>query len=214
MADVLLPATSGRAKCRGCGATIRTGELRFGESLPNAYGEGDAFHWFHVPCAALMRPEKFAPALAASDADVADREWLAATAEVGKAFPRLCRLAYAERSKSGKARCRSCRDTIDGGVMRLALQMFDEGRMSPMGFIHVECANNYLGTTDIVERAKRLSPSLDDAAIAELSERLLHQRAPLEKDDEASEPAAERDGPELAKAHPPAESDPRRVENS
>jgi hypothetical protein len=200
MADVLLPATSGRAKCRGCGRAIRAGELRFGESLPNAYGEGEAVHWLHLTCAACMRPEKLLPVLTASDAVIPDREWLRTAAEFGAAHARVPRLAYAERSKSGKARCRSCREPIAGGVMRFALVMFEEGRASPIGFIHVECTNAYFGTTDVLDRVEKLSPDLDATALAEVAERLRHQReAPPEAGPVADAAPA---GPDLAKTQP------------
>ncbi|HEX3595102.1 MAG TPA: hypothetical protein VHU80_08375 [Polyangiaceae bacterium] len=210
MTDVLLPATSGRAKCRGCGHAIRTGELRFGEALPNPYGEGEALYWFHPTCAACMRPEKFAPALAASEVTLEEREWLRAACEKGSAFPRLARLAYAERSKSGKAHCRSCRETIPGGVMRLALVMFEEGRMNPIGFIHVECANAYFGRTDILDRVERLSTGLDGSALAEVAERLKHPREAV-KEDDAPPPTSLHDGPELVKTQPVLETDAERT---
>jgi hypothetical protein len=202
MADVLLPATSGRAKCRGCGRAIASGELRFGESLPNAYGEGDAMYWFHVPCAACMRPEKVLPVLEASDADVPDRPWLKAAAEFGIAHPRIVRLAYAERSKSGKAKCRSCREAIEGGVMRFALAFFEEGRMSPGGFIHVECTQNYFDTTEVLDRVERLSPGIDRAALDEIAERLKHQREPKSEEPETASDDAAQAGPDLAKTYP------------
>jgi hypothetical protein len=203
MSDVLLPATSGRAKCRGCGRAIKTGELRFGESAPNAYGEGETFYWFHPLCAACMRPEKFQGVLR-STPGVPDRDWLEKAVEAGLAHHRLARLAHAERSKSGKARCRSCREPIPGGAMRFALSMFEEGgRMAAIGFIHVECALAYFGTADIVDRVEKLSPDLDAEALAEVAERLQHQREPTPADDEDN-----RDGPDVAKAQPPADADP------
>src|SRR6478736_6926755 len=59
MPHVIEPATSARAKCRGCDQKIDKGELRFGERQPNAFGEGEMTLWFHVPCAAFKRPEPF-----------------------------------------------------------------------------------------------------------------------------------------------------------
>ena len=56
---VIEHASSGRAKCRGCGRPIAKGELRFGERQPNAFGEGEMTLWFHVTCAAYARPESF-----------------------------------------------------------------------------------------------------------------------------------------------------------
>lgn len=211
MGDVLLPATSGRAKCRACGRGISTGELRFGESLPNAYAEGEALYWFHPLCAACTRPEKFLPVLEASDAVIADRDWMKAAAEFGIAHHRVPRLAHAERSKSGKARCRSCREIIEGGVMRLALSMFEEGRMSPMGFIHAECALNYFGTIDLLDRIEKLSPGIDQAALTELSERFRNPRPPQP---EAEEQTPDEEGPDVAKARPSGPSEPKQAGNS
>jgi hypothetical protein len=45
---VIEPASSGRAKCRGCDRPIAKGELRFGERQPNAFGEGEMTLWFHL----------------------------------------------------------------------------------------------------------------------------------------------------------------------
>jgi hypothetical protein len=59
MPHVIEHATSGRAKCRGCGGRIDKDALRFGENRPNAYGDGEMTLWFHVPCAAYKRQEPF-----------------------------------------------------------------------------------------------------------------------------------------------------------
>ena len=56
MPHVIETASSGRAKCRGCGEKIAAGELRFGERLPNPFAEGETTHWFHLECAAFKRP--------------------------------------------------------------------------------------------------------------------------------------------------------------
>lgn len=161
--DVLEPAPSGRAKCRGCGRGIAKGELRFGESLPNPFAEGEALYWFHLVCAAFMRPEKFGALLAASTADVPERDWLRQMSEIGAAHRRLPRLARAERASSGRATCRHCRELIEKGSFRIALQLFDEGRMTPIGYIHVGCAEGYFGYREVVPRIARLSPELTAA---------------------------------------------------
>src|SRR4030095_4948101 len=57
MPHVFEPASSGRAKCRGCGKQIEKETLRFGERIPNPYAEGEATLWFHPLCAAYKRPE-------------------------------------------------------------------------------------------------------------------------------------------------------------
>ncbi|HEY6078273.1 MAG TPA: PARP-type zinc finger-containing protein, partial [Polyangiaceae bacterium] len=89
MPDSIQAAPTGRAKCRGCGQAIAKGELRFGETGPNAYGEGEATSWFHVACGALMRSEKLLPALQASSDVIEERAWLEQIAQRGIELPRL-----------------------------------------------------------------------------------------------------------------------------
>jgi hypothetical protein len=175
--DQIEAAPTGRAKCRGCGAAIAKGELRFGEALPNPFGEGDAMFWFHLACGACMRPEKFGPALEAQPSPPPDAEWLKRTAEQGLTHHRLPRMKTVERAPSGRATCRSCREVIDKGALRIALQMFEEGRFSPIGSIHVECAKAYFETKDVLERMRKLTPSLSDADAAEIT-RLLDVEKP------------------------------------
>jgi hypothetical protein len=175
--DVIEAAPTARAKCRGCGAAIAKGELRFGEALPNPFGEGEAMFWFHVACGACMRPEKFGPALEAQTPPPPDADWLRRAVELGLAHPRLTRLARVERAASGRATCRSCREVIDKGAFRFALQTFEEGRFSPIGTIHAECAKAYFDTKDILDRVRKLTPSLEDAEAAEIG-RLLDVEKP------------------------------------
>ena len=59
MPHVIEPAASARAKCRGCAEKIAAGDLRFGESLPNPFAEGETHHWYHLECGAMKRPEPF-----------------------------------------------------------------------------------------------------------------------------------------------------------
>jgi hypothetical protein len=179
--DSIQAAPTGRAKCRGCGNAIAKGELRFGETGPNAFGEGEATSWFHLPCAALMRPDKLLPVLEADTAPIGEREWLVEVARVGLEHRRLPRLLRAERASSGRAHCRSCRELIDKGAWRFALQMFEEGRPTPIGTIHASCAEAYFGTADVLARAQRLTPSLDEADWADLKLALSEQRPGLAK---------------------------------
>jgi hypothetical protein len=181
--DSIQPAPTGRAKCRGCGSAIAKGELRFGETGRNAYGEGEATSWFHLHCAALMRPEKALPVLEASGDTIAERDWLEAAARFGVEHPRLARLVRAERASSGRAHCRSCRELIAKGEWRFALQMFEDGRPNAIGTIHASCAEAYFGTADVLARARRLSPDLSDADVAELTKALAEQRPGLAKTD-------------------------------
>jgi len=138
--DTIEPAASARAKCRACGHPIDKGMLRFGERVPNPYGEGEATYWFHVPCAAERRPERFV-ALFAQEPSVpgAPSDWLAllALAQEGVAHHRLPRIAGLERAKSGRARCRQCRQSIAQDDWRIVLSIWEEGRFAPMGFVHL-----------------------------------------------------------------------------
>lgn len=193
MPDLLELAPSGRARCRGCAGPLAKGELRFGESLPNAFAEGEMQRWFHLACAALMRPEKLLPVLDAHQGEVPERAWLRATAVTGVAHRRLPRLLRVERASSGRARCRSCREPIAKGELRFALQMFDEDvRPAPAGFIHATCAEPYFGTREVLERALRLTPALTSDDAAELARQLARQLA---------QPA-----PSVAKTRPPGDS--------
>ena len=181
MPDSIQEAPTGRAKCRGCGKPIAKGERRFGETGPNTFGEGEATSWFHLVCAALMRPEKLKPVVEASADELDERAWLLETARFGIEHRRLPRLVRAERASSGRAHCRSCRELIAKGDWRFALQMFEEGRPNSIGTIHASCAEAYFGTADVLERARRLTPDLTDADAADLEKALSEQRPGLAK---------------------------------
>jgi Poly(ADP-ribose) polymerase and DNA-Ligase Zn-finger region len=179
--DLIQAAPTGRAKCRGCGHAIAKGELRFGETGPSSFGEGEATSWFHLACAALMRPEKLQPVLETTTEELAERAWLAETARFGVEHRRLPRLLRAERASSGRAHCRSCRELIAKGDWRFALQMFEEGRPNAIGTIHVSCAEAYFGTADVLGRAQRLTPVLSEPELTELAKALSEQRPGLAK---------------------------------
>jgi hypothetical protein len=146
-----------------------------------------------------MRPEKFLPALEAAPESIADRAWLTEAAAFGVAYPRVPRLLRAERAASGRARCRACHEPIDKGAWRLSLQMFEEGRFSPIGTIHADCAEPYFGTADIVERLQRLTPELEPSDLAEL-ETLLRSPRPQPAEGAPAEDGAAPDAPEPAKS--------------
>ena len=167
MPHIFEPAASGRSKCRGCGRALERGELRFGERLPNPYADGEMTLWFHPLCAAYKRPEPMLEALAQSTDGVPKREALERAACASLASPRLPRIDGAERAK-GQATCRQCRKPIPRGDWRIRLVFYDEGQFSPLGFIHLACANEYFGTTDILEHVLHFSPALSDAEREEL----------------------------------------------
>jgi Poly(ADP-ribose) polymerase and DNA-Ligase Zn-finger region len=169
MPDTIEIATSGRAKCRGCGQPIGKGALRFGERHPNAFGDGEMTLWFHPRCAAYKRPEPFLAALAgASLYKIEDASDLEAAAQFGVAHRRVPRINGAERAPTGRARCRSCRELIERGAWRIPLVYFEESRFEPSGFVHATCAHDYFSTVDLIEHIKHFSPALGDADLDDL----------------------------------------------
>lgn len=167
MASVIERASSGRAKCRACGQAIAKGEERFGEALPNAYGEGESLFWFHLRCAACSRPESLLPVLEQGYAGP-DRAELVELARDGAAQPRLSRILKAERATSGRARCRHCRELIEQGTFRLALQMFEEGRFNSIGTIHAACAVHYFDAEPSIARLTLPCNQLEPAELADV----------------------------------------------
>lgn len=178
MPHVVEQASTGRAKCRGCGAAIAKGAWRIGEAVPNMFADGEnaeARHWYHPRCAAYRRPEAFLQALDGADAPFDDRAALVAQAQAGLAHHRLPRLDKAERAASGRASCRQCRTPIVKGAWRLTLTFWEDGRFMPAGYLHPSCVAAYAETTgDVVERVRHFTPGLTDddvtaiaAAIAE-----------------------------------------------
>lgn len=168
MPSVIERASTGRAKCRTCGQAIARGAERFGEALPNSYGEGDSLFWFHLQCAACSRPESLLPVLEQSQALVTDLEVLKGLAEGGVKEPRLTRILRAERASTGRARCRHCRELIAQGVWRLALQMFEEGRFNSMGSLHAACAVHYFGVEPALPRLELPSNQLSAGELSEV----------------------------------------------
>ena len=167
MPHVFEPASSGRSKCRGCGNAIAKGEIRFGERLPNAFGEGEMTLWFHPACAAYKRPEPILEALAALVGEAPDREMLERVAKQSVALRRLPRIDGAERAK-GQATCRHCREPIPKAEWRIKLVFFDEGQFSGGGFVHLKCAKDYFETAEIFEPLFHFSTGLTETDREEL----------------------------------------------
>jgi hypothetical protein len=163
---VFEPAASGRSKCRGCGRALQKGELRFGERLPNPFGEGEMTLWFHPACGAYKRPEAMLEALAQT-VDVLDREALDRVARGSAANKRLSRIDGAERAK-GQATCRQCRNPIPKGDWRIRLVFYEEGQFAPSGFIHLACRRDYFEADDILHHMLHFSHALSEAERAEL----------------------------------------------
>jgi hypothetical protein len=172
MVHVIESAPTGRAKCRGCGGKIAAAELRLGERLPNPFADGETTHWYHLDCGAFKRPEPFLEALAAREEPLDDRERLESEAKRGVAHRRLPRIDGAERAPTGRAQCRSCREPIAKGALRIRLVFFEEGRFEPSGYVHVRCARAYFETTDVLPRVKRFAPDLGDEELGEIRREL------------------------------------------
>ena len=175
MAHTIERAPSGRAKCRGCGESVAKGELRLGARLPNPFVEGELTLWFHLPCGAFKRPQAYLDAVADTTESIDHAEWLEAEAKRGLEHERLPRLNGADRAPTGRARCRHCKEVIEKGSLRISLVFFEEeeGRFQPGGFLHPKCAREYFGTTDVIERLRHFSPSLEASDLDELRAALL-----------------------------------------
>jgi hypothetical protein len=159
---VFEPATSGRSKCRGCGQAIQRGELRFGERLPNPFGEGEMTLWFHPLCAAYKRPEPLLQTLGETTVAVPDRDRVERAAHHNLTHRRLPRIDGAERAPTGQAKCRHCREPIARGAWRIRLVFYEEGQFAPGGFIHLECRKDYFETRDVLEPLLHFSPALSE----------------------------------------------------
>jgi hypothetical protein len=162
MSHVIEAASSGRSKCRGCGQQIARGELRFGERLPNPFAEGDMTLWFHVACAAYKRPEPLLQTLRETSENVPDRNRVEQIAAESAAHRRLPRIDGAERSPSGQARCRHCREPIERGTWRIRLVYFEEGMFSPGGFVHAACGSAYFENHSFCDQVLHFSRNLTD----------------------------------------------------
>jgi hypothetical protein len=180
MGDVLEPARSGRARCRGCGQTIQKGELRFGEEIPNPFGdEGETTQkWFHLPCAAEKRPEKVQAALGAFGGEIPQRDVVDEAIAAGITNPGLVPVARAERAPTGRARCRECRRLIERGTWRVVMDVEDDvAAMASTYSIHASCAPRHVGTGGLMAKLRRRS-ALDEAELADLEQAVARGRDP------------------------------------
>ncbi len=171
MAHIIEPASSGRAKCRGCGKPIGKDTLRFGERLPNPFAdESEMTLWFHLNCAAYKRPESLQEVI--DSAELANRSELDNIIATGLAFHRVQRINGVEQAPSGRARCRACQEMIAKGAWRIPLVYFEEGMFNASGTIHVGCAGDYFETTEVLERLLFFSAGLDAEAVAQVQDAL------------------------------------------
>jgi hypothetical protein len=160
MADLIEPASTGRASCRYCKEKIEKGELRFGERVPSAFGEGEQTLWYHLRCASERLPEKLGSALEEFTGDVPDREQLERAIENGRENPKLACVQRVERAPTGRAHCQHCHEAIAKADLRLAIDRDIEGMMPAVSYLHVGCASAFLGEAGLKSKLQRLAASL------------------------------------------------------
>ncbi len=171
MPHTLEPASSGRAKCRGCDQKIDKGVIRLGERQPNPFGDGEMTLWFHPKCAAFKRPEVFLEVLDTCDARDIEADTLRALAEHSAGHRRRARINGAQKAPTGRARCRHCKEMIKKDLWRVPLAYFEDGRFQPSGFVHMTCVADYFETTNIMDAVSHFS-ELSEAELTEIRSEL------------------------------------------
>ncbi len=174
VAHTIEPASSGRAKCRGCGERIAKDELRFGERLPNPFADGDMTIWFHLTCGAYRRPESMQQTLTTQPEGLSDAQLsnLSAACELALISERMTRLGAAQRASSGRAKCRHCQEPISKDTWRLPLIFFEEGVFNASGFIHAHCAYAYTEHDGVAPIVEHFSATLAPDDLQELLDAL------------------------------------------
>ena len=124
--------------------------------------------WFHPLCGAYKRPQALLEALTAAPSDLPERDVLERAARASLTHRRLVRIDGAERSPSGQATCRSCRQPIERATWRVRLVFYQEGLFYPGGFIHLECRGAYFETADIWDALIHFSAPLSEQDRADL----------------------------------------------
>jgi hypothetical protein len=124
--------------------------------------------WFHPLCAAYKRPNALLEMLATAQSAVPDHAQLEHAARHSAAHPRSARIDGAERSPSGQATCRCCRELIERATWRIRLVFYQEGLFYPGGYIHLSCRSAYFETSEIWDALAHFSASLNDGERAEL----------------------------------------------
>jgi hypothetical protein len=134
--------------------------MRFGERLPNPFGDGEMTLWFHPVCAAYKRPEPFLQTLLETPEDFPDRRQLEETTQRSLSHRRLPRIDGAERAPSGKAKCRHCHLPIEKGNWRIRLVFYEEGMFTAGGFVHPDCSKAYFEVDNVREQVLHFSSDL------------------------------------------------------
>ena len=143
--------------------------MRFGERLPNLFGEGEMSLWFHPLCAAYKRPQSLLDGLHSTTETVPEREKLEDVAHDSLEQRRLPRIDGAERAKSGQAKCRSCHSLIEKDSWRIRIAFYEEGRFFPGGYLHLTCRQKYFDTSDVLDHVLHFSQELGADERADLA---------------------------------------------
>ncbi len=158
MANVIEQAKSGRASCRTCKQTIAKGELRFGVEAVNQFGDTPSLQWHHLVCAAAKLPIELGDALKAYVGDVPNREAIdqAMVDAIAKGTAKPGGFPYVDRAPTGRAKCLQCREAIDKGTLRVAVERdLETGAMAQKsaGYLHPACvaAHAAASETDLEE---------------------------------------------------------------
>src|SRR5262249_48816807 len=134
----------------------------------------------HLACAAEKRPQKLADTLLSFEGEVPARDVLDLAIEAGIRNPALAVVKHAERAPTGRATCQQCRQKIDKGTLRIAIEREGEvAGMASTSYLHVSCAIKHVGADGLVEKLHRTSPELSAGDRAEL-ERMLASAEPPE----------------------------------
>ena len=169
MPDVIEAASTGRAKCRHCNDKIDKGALRFGESVLNAFGEGDAVHWFHLACAAESRPQKVEPVLRGSELEIPDRQRLEGVIADGLANPKLLMIKNVDWAPTGRATCQHCREKIEKSTLRVGIEREpDPMGMSSISYVHARCIRQHVGMPGLLAKLRRAGSKLSEAEQGDL----------------------------------------------
>lgn len=160
MADVIEQASTGRASCRFCKEKIGKGELRFGERVPNAFGEGEQTLWYHLRCGAERQPAKLKPVLDEFTGELPDRSELDAIVASGLENPKLSMVQRVDHAPTGRAKCQQCHEAIAKDELRVGIDRDVEGQMPAVSYLHVRCAPAYLDAPGLGEKLKRLAGTL------------------------------------------------------
>jgi hypothetical protein len=172
MAHALEVAKSGRSSCRTCNTNIPKDTLRFGEETQTPFSDQPSMKWHHLTCAAKSRPVLVEEVLASYTGEIPDREELMRTIEVSKKTQKPSEFPHADRAPTGRAKCIACREPIEKGSIRVAVERDTEPGGAYMGksaaYLHPKCAKTSIQGEDALAKIRKNSPALEEDDVKEL----------------------------------------------